>query len=414
MIRKAAVLALGLCACNNSTATPAAGSSGAFAIVNLGGQQKLYLPLGTTQAGGRIAVVDVSRVGNGSSGAPALLKTIAVPGSGQPDATGGDDTVVIAASTTSPTVWFIDPRTDTVTKTLALPDAGTSSFTGPGGYVSGIAVDSAHKRAVLAVWNGFAIVDLATQSIARTIVAPPSENFGYDSIRERILAPFYACTSAVDVNRNPLSICNDYKAPNGALMTDGLNVIDLKDDAIYTFQDPAAANPAQPLGVEPDSAAADPITGVVLIPSEGARDTKLLDLSKAVFDKAKHSVTAPRRSLAADLTGVSIESGHHLAFWEAEGSNEIAVAQLANDATLTHAQLPAPPGSSAWSNLRDPHGIAVATLAGGKPVGLVVNEARTWIARVDLQGLLALQRTGTLGPGETSPVVTLLDATHSP
>ncbi|GAC1491456.1 MAG: hypothetical protein NVS2B11_16200 [Acetobacteraceae bacterium] len=41
--------------------------------------------------------------------------------------TAGDDSVVIAASTTSPTVWFIDPRTDTVTRTLGLStsfDAG--------------------------------------------------------------------------------------------------------------------------------------------------------------------------------------------------------------------------------------------------------------------------------------------------
>lgn len=414
MIRKA-VFVLCLYACSHSSTPPASGSSGAFGIVTIKGQQKLYLPLGNTVTGGSIAVVDVGRAGNGASGAPALIKTIALGAGPQPYSTAGDDTVVIAASTASPTVWFIDPRTDTVTKTLTLDNRGTSSFTSGGGYVTGVAVDSAHKRAVLSVWNGFAIVDLATQTIARTIVAPPSENFGYDSVRERILAPFYDCTSAADVNGNPLSICNDYRAGNNTVMTDGLNVIDLKDDAIYTFQDPAAPNPSQPLGAEPDSAASDPLTGTIVVPSELASDSKIIDLSKAVFDRTKHSVTAPHRSLAADLTGVAVEPGHHLAFWEAEGLNEIAVAQLGNDATLTRAQLPAAPGGTTWSNLGDPHGIAVATgIAGGKPVGFVVNDARTWVARVDLQALLALQHAGTLGPGETAPAVTMLDATHSP
>lgn len=397
-----------LCACGKS-APLATGSSGAFGVVTVNGKQKLYLPLGGTA--NAVAVLDVGVAGNGLSGAPSLLKTI--PISAAAFSTAGDDSVVIAASTDSPTLWFIDPRTDTVVKTLGLSNAGVSHFTSGGGFVTGVAVDPAHGRGVLSVYNGFAIVDLAAQVISRTILAPPSENFGYDSVHERILAPFYNCSSAADPANDPLTLCNDYKTPSGAVMTDGLNVIDLKDDTVYTYQDTKAANPAQPLGSEPDSAAADPLSGLVLVPSEGGANSIAVDLSQAKFDKSARSVTAPHKAIAADLTGVAIEPSRHLGVWEAEGVSEIAVADLGVDGSLVTGQLPGPPGESSWNNLGDPHGIAVAaSISGGRPVGFFVSQDRKWVARVDLLGMLALPRGRTLGSGEIAPLVTMLDASR--
>ena len=402
------LLAVLLCACGKG-APLATGSSGAFGVVTVNGRQKLYLPLGETA--NAVAVLDVGVAGSGLGGAPALIKTI--PLSAAAYSTAGDDGVVIAASTTSPTVWFIDPRSDTVTRTLGLSNTGTSRFTSGGGIVTGVAVDRAHQRAVLSVYNGFAIVDLAAQSILRTILAPPSENFGYDSVHERILAPFYNCSSATDPNNDPLTLCNDYKTAAGAPITDGLNVIDLRDDTVYTYQDPAAANPAQPLGSEPDAAAADPRSGLVVVPSEGSSNSVVVDLSQARFDKAARSVTAPHKLIAADLTGIAIEPSHHLAVWEAEGTAEVAIADLGVDGSLVTGRLPAPPGETSWSNLGDPHGIAVgASILGGKPVAFFVSLDRKWVARVDLLGLLALPRGRTLGAGELAPLVTMLDASH--
>src|SRR5258708_1679139 len=192
---------------------PAAGWPGALGFVRVGGRKKLSLPLIDATLGpqglARIAVVDVGIAGNGSAGAPALIKVVALGGTGAPDSTGGDETIVVAASTLSPVVWFIDPHSDAVVKTLTLTSARTSSFSGGGGYVTGIAVDSGNRRAVLAVWNGFAIVDLDRREIARTILSAPSENFGYDSVAQRIVAPFYACPPTLD-------ICGQYKTPSGA------------------------------------------------------------------------------------------------------------------------------------------------------------------------------------------------------
>ena len=400
-------------ACGKSHA-PAAGSTGAFGIVTVDGKQKMYLLLIDTTLGpqglARIAVVDVGITGNGSAGAPALIKVVALGGTGAPDSTGGDETIVVAASTLSPVVWFIDPHSDAVVKTLTLTNAGTSSFSGGGGYVTGIAVDSGNRRAVLAVWNGFAIVDLDRREIARTIVAAPSENFGYDSVAQRIVAPFYACPTA-------LAICGQYKTPSGATISDGLNVIDLRDDSVYTYQDATAANPAQPLGGEPDSAAADPGTGLAVIPSELNGGSTVLDLAHASFDKTKESFTAPHKTIATvtGLTGVAAEPGRHFAFWEAEGGSLVAVADLRKDNSLVTGEVPSAPGSiNAWSNMGDPHGIAVTTgIANGKPVGFVVNSDRSWIARIDREGMLATLATSQLGPAEMARFVTFLDPSRS-
>ena len=404
----ASSLALSLLSCGKAAQPLAPGSTGAFGIVTVDGKQKLYLP----QATPSILVVDAGLAGSGSSGAPAQLKIIPLGGQEVADSTGGDATIVLAASTHSHTLWFIDPHLDTVVKTATLPYDDQSSFSGGGGYVTGIVVDTAHRRAVLSTGRGFAIVDLDARAILRTIPAAPAENFGYDSGQQRILAPFYDCPQALDV-------CATYKTLAGATMTDGLNLIDLRDDAVYTFQDPAAANPAQPLGGEPDSAAVDPAGGVALIPSEASGGTTVLDLNAAKLDRATKSFTAPRLAIATSpaLTGVSAEPTHHLAFWEEESGSTVAVADLGTEragkiSSLTSGILPSPPGTQeAWSNLGDPHGLAVSTgLHSGRPVGFVVNSTRTWIARIDLLAMLAArQGDKVLGPGEMSAFVTFLD-----
>jgi hypothetical protein len=59
----------------------------------------------------------------------------------------------------------------------------------------------------------------------------------------------------------------------------------------------------------------------------------------------------------------------------------------------------------------DPHGIAVTTgIATGKPVGFVVNAEQRWIARIDLESMLATHSPSPLGPAEMAPFVTFLDA----
>ncbi|HVT10193.1 MAG TPA: hypothetical protein VHM31_06875 [Polyangia bacterium] len=411
--------------------SPAPGGSGAFGVVTIAGHQKMYLPqpgLLTTAGNATIAVVDVGLAGQGVLGAPALLKLIDLGDPAGVTATGGDATVVIAVSTDNRTITFIDPTTDTVTKSITLDASyGTSDFSGGGGFVTGVAVDSPNQRAYLSVWDGFAIVDLSSKTIAGTIKVPPSENFGFDSVNQRILAPFYNCTSASDPDTSAAPpFCANYKDQAGDVMTDGLNVIDLLDDnTVYTYQDPQALSPTSPLGDEPDSAAADPASGKIVVPSEGDALEYVVDLSQATFDKAHKSVTAPHIAIDAsnadELTGVAIEPTSHIAFFESELGPDMGAADLSMETpaapSYVHAPVPELPDGTGWTNLFDPHGIAVTIgLIGGHPVGFLVSSDYHWVARVDLTALLALPTTAGFSPGQlevadASTAVTFLDVT---
>ena len=421
-----AVMSVGA-GCGKSESQAAAGSSGAFGIVTVDGKQKLYLPEPSQNAAGHgeIAVVDVGVEGDGVNGANAQLSRIDLGTSDYATATGGDSTVVVAASTFFPTVWLIDPHTDAVTKTLTLPDSyGSSSFSGGGGYVTGIAVDSANHRAILSVWNGFALLDTTSGTITQVIEAPPSENFGFDSVKQRIIAPFYGCESSTDATYTPPPFCGDYKDTTGVEMTDGVNVIDLATGTVYTYQDPDYANEDSggtgntPVDTEPDSAAVNPNTGVVVVASEGAGNKHVIDLGNGDFDSGSKAVTASQHVVDDDyagLTGVSIEPSSNLAFLEGEGSSSVGVLKLddANDGNgkIIVGQMPDLPDGNSWSNMGDPHGIAVTTgINDGQSVGFVVTYDGQWVARVDLEAFAGMtpDLTGIVAPAEMASVVTYL------
>jgi hypothetical protein len=413
---------------------PAAGGTGAFGIVTVNGRQKMYLPQTTAGADGNavIVVVDVGLVGNGVNGAPAQVATIDLGSPNYATATGGDSTVVVAVSTQYNTVYFIDPATDTLTGSLTLDDTyGQSSFSGGGGFVTGVAIDSANDRAILSVWNGFAIVSLKTRTITSVIQAPPTENFGFDSAHQRLISPFYDCTGSlvtVDGSSVMPSSCNTPVAPDGTVISDGLSIVDLTDGTVYTYEQSnqpdggfngQILDPTAPVGFSPDSAAADPTTGVIVVPSEGGGFQNVIDLSRATFDKTMRTVTAPQNVIPnLNLDGVAVEASAHLAFWEQEFDSFVAVADLtqanAGGTASVTGTMPAVPGGTVFLNLGDPHGIAVTTsIAGGGPVGFVVDSGFQWVARVDLAAMVKNAQpdaSATLTDVQMAPYVTFLDA----
>jgi hypothetical protein len=365
-------------------------------------------------------VVDVGVAGNGVAGAPALITTVDLGSSDTATATGGDSTMVLAVSTDYGDIWFIDPTTDTLKKTLKLDSTyGQSGFSGGGGYITGAAVDSANHRAILSVWNGFALVDLGSQSITTVIQAPPSENFGFDSVHQRILAPFYDCSSS-QANGMAPSSCNSPMAGDAGAQPAGLSIIDLSDNTVYTYEDFNATDPTNPLGTEPDSASADPSNQIYVVPDEGAGVENVLDFSKATFDKAAKTVTAPNAVLTGfGLEGVAVEPTHHLGFWEGEDSSNVAVVDLvaANSGSQAWVggTMPSPPTGGSFTTLGDPHGIAVTTsIIDGSSVGFLVDSGMQWVARVDLKKLQSLEMgdaSVTAGTAQMQGAVTYLDAT---
>jgi hypothetical protein len=412
---------------------PPGGGTGAFGVVTINGLQKLYLPLPDIPTGKttyQLAVVDVGIAGAGTAGAPARIGYVDLGSATDvATATGGDSTVVIAASTSSNKIWFIDPATDKVTATLTLDASyGTSDFSGGGGYVTGIAMDSRH-RAVLSVWNGYIVVDTSAHTIVQSVLVAPSENFGFDATTSRIIAPFYDCGSGSAGTGTPPP-CDSYLDAAGVPISEGLNIIDLEDSppTIYTYQLPTAVSPlesAAPVGGEPDSAAIDTSTGIAVVPSEDGDFANVIDLSHATFDRAAktatgtasihHTVDASGRS-----EGVSIDPVEHIAFFEGEASSDIGVIDLSKASmgmgAYLHADMPDKPSGGSWENMFDPHGIAVTTgILDGHPVGFVVDVSdspNAWVARIDLHRFLALTPStpGMATSAEVAPAVTFLDA----
>jgi hypothetical protein len=406
-----------------------AGGTGAFGIVTVNGVQKMYLPVQNPNDAGdaAIAVVNVGIAGNGVSGAPALIDEVDLGGTQTATTTGGTSAMIVAATTASDDVWFIDPTTDKVVKHITLAAAsGQSSFSGGGGSVTGIATDANLNIAILSVWNGFAIVDLGTQALKTVVQAPPSENFGYDSVKQRILAPFYNCTSSTGLDGGTPSSCNTPMSPSdGGVMQTGLSVIDISvtPPVVYTYEDPNAQDPTNPLGGEPDSASADPTNQIYVVASEADGYENVLDFSKASFDTATLTVTAPHVILqTTEYDGVAIEPSSHLGFLELEGDNTVAVISVvaanAGNQQYVYGTMPnLPNGGGGYTNLLDPHGIAVTTSvleAGNKPVGFVVDSQLQWVARVDLDTLQSLAESDAsvqAGTTQLQSAVTYLDAT---
>jgi hypothetical protein len=403
-------------------------------VVTVNGLQKLYLPLPDIPTGKttyQLAVVDVGIGGAGTMGAPARLGYVDLGSDiDVATATGGDSTVVVAASTSSNKIWFIDPATDKVTATLTLDASyGTSDFSGGGGYVTGIAMDDQH-RAVLSVWNGFIVVDTSTHAVVTSVLAAPSENFGFDATTSRIISPFYDCGSGSAGTGTPPP-CDSYLDSAGVPISEGLNVIDLKDSppTVYTYQFPAAVSPLEagaPVGGEPDSAAIDTSTGIAVVPSEEGDFANVIDLAHATFNKGAKTVTGTATTHhTVDATGrsegVSIDPVKHIAFFEGESSSDIGVMDLSKASTgmgaYLHADMPDKPSGLSWSNMFDPHGIAVTTgILDGHPVGFVVDVSdspNVWVARIDLERFLALTPSTPFmaTSAEVAPAVTFLDAT---
>jgi hypothetical protein len=414
-----------------------AGGTGAFAVVAAGGTEKLYLPrYGSTTSAPSLAVVDVAAPGDGIHGAPGRVASVDLgTAAGDDDyatVTAGDSTIVVAASTVSPTIWFVDPRTDELLGKTRLDESyGQTTFSGNGGYVTSIAMDSANRRALLAVWNGIAVVDVRSRRVQRVVPAPPSENIGFDPVRRWVLAPFYDCASSLDSRGDTPPACAKPHAQNGSPMTDGLSVVDLKDDTVYTFQYAESEIAGAPVGTMPASAAIDSETGLAVVASKGRLDQTIIDFSRARFDEHTHWVEAPVTVLRGNALGdVAIASPDHLAFWEGEHASDVAGARLptlapgvetttvdAGDAgggslepDYVFGRMPALPDGTPWKNVASSHGVAV--WPGSSDIGafgVTVSEDYRWVARVDLKTLIALP-SDYHETSEVAGAVTLLDA----
>jgi hypothetical protein len=172
---------------------------------------------------------------------------------------------------------------------------------------------------------------------------------------------------------------------------------------------------------ELDGAAIDCTTDIAAASVEFTNDIFLADLKQAVFTPGSGGSpgtwTAPAQLqplaglVGITSTGLSIAPSGHVGIMQAEfGGNDFAVFSLPSTSgsgtpavsDWVAATVPNTP-SGAWNNTFDPHGVTAYTSpSSGKPLGVLLNSGRTFLAVIDLNALLAAPRvagTHTLSPG---------------
>jgi hypothetical protein len=356
-------------------------------------------------------VVDAASTGHGGSGYLATIDLGAVDG--EAEAVAATPGLVIAVSLQYPSIWLIDPATDTVIKFLKLPDGyGFWDVSNRNISMMGVAIDPVRRRAYISVWSGFLILDLDTQDFTGNIYAAPSEHFAFDPVGNRLVAPFYNCPDPGTFTATPPP-CSDYRSldAGNTLITQGINVIDLGTGHVFTYVNPDAPDQSAPAGLLPDAAAMDPTGGLAIVPVEIPSETLVLDLGHATFTEPTGgtgagtftaSIIELGTSPDSEITGVAIETISRLGIGSSEVDSNIAFYDLtrpmATGTAITGGLPSLPWGAGSWIGHGDPHNV-LAGVVDGKPVAWLLSQNNKWLARIDLEAVQQLALT-TSSPGD--------------
>jgi hypothetical protein len=356
-----------------------------------------YLPQGNWEEGS--AAVNVVPIetssGLGTGGAPTAITTGSTPNSCSSNSLTGE-TVCVGNNTD---VFLINGTT--LTSTVQSSADTTQTFSGGSCENCGVVVDSTTNRALITVGlssggpGGYQFLDLGGTPTFETPIPAgvgTSEDVSIDPVRHFILSPNESFVNG-DVS--------DYQIVN----------ISTSTPAIFN-------NSLSSLGPQEwDSAGEDCTTGIALATDEGTGNLFIADLTQASFtpgtdgapgtwtDAASALVNFPEfESLAAGTCGIAVAPGTHLAMVTGEfGGNLEGIVELpSTSGSGTPAfpdyvafTMPAPPTEEGWSQGFDPHTVtAYVSPNSKKAYGVLENGDFSYVAIVDLQGLLSAPRTG--------------------
>ena len=334
-----------------------------------------YVPKGnwdSTTTG--VSLVNVE----GSSVTPTLISTPNVVNAAASNPFTGE-TVATANNTD---VYLLNGSS--VTNTLSSAGNSTIGFSGGSPTDAGIAMDSTHNRAVVALsvngTPGYQFLDLNSNTFGSPIASPDGE-----VSEDPLIDPF----------RNLLLSASE----------DGnFEIADLSNPANPAFYENATGE------AELDSTAEDCSTGIAIAPSEYAQPSSvyIADLSQAAFSAGTPAGTwsAPSQVQTLDESNLgdagasasAVAQGTHTGVVAGEfGGNEITAIKLPSTSgsgtpaisDWVTCGIDATPDGSAWSEGDDPHTMtAYQSPNGGDAIGLFGNEGTNWLARVDLTQLL--------------------------
>jgi hypothetical protein len=276
------------------------------------------------------------------------------------------------------------------------------SFSGGSCTICGVAADTGENRFIVAANDGYRVYSYASSAATGVFPIPVSENFAYDSVRNRIIAPEYE------------------PAPGSTNRV--FNIVNLNNNKVYRWN--KSTSSCSDLGsqtstcsgarAEIDSAAVDLATGIVQLIFEFRPAVAMIDMGQASFDEATQTFLAPSFYTEADAPRVSIAGAgaasatqNYLFLSEEFGASETGVMRLPatsgtggafpavnpNPVFVDLRAISNPECSSsgsvyAFATKGDPHGLALFTgLIGGKQTGLLIDSSDRCAALIDLAGL---------------------------
>lgn len=268
----------------------------------------------------------------------------------------------------------------TLTATLTSGATAAQSFSGGSCRNCGVAIDAANNRAIVVEGlasggpGGFQFLDLSSNAFAAPVGggASTSENVLFDPQLNLVLSP----------NEQ-----GNYQ------------LFDTTTSTVMNFSVPG----------ELDSAAEDCSTGIALASDEFTGNVVLVDLSQRTTSGSTWSAPTITQNLpefasfSAGTNGIAVVPGSHLGVVTGEfGGAGFGVIQLPATSgsgtphVLDYAavNMPNDPSGAAWQMGLDPHTVTAYTSPNtGKPLAVISNDARTFVALVDLAGLLGASRT---------------------
>ncbi len=373
-----------------SSPTPAPNAclpSSSIAVLVQGKNVTVYAPQGnwgSETTGVKVVPIETSS-GVGTGGAPTSVTTASVVNSCSSNSTTGQ-TVCVANNTD---VYLINGTT--LTSTLTSGATASESFSGGECENCGVVVDSSTNKALITVGletggpGGYQFLDLgATPTFETPIPAGTdvSEDVSIDPVRHLILSP----------NESSIYQIVNTSTPTAALFNNQL------EDGEF------------------DSAGEDCTTGIALATVEFTGNLFIADLTQAEFtpgtpagtwtDTASQLVNFPEfDNLSAGTCGIAVAPGTHLGIVTGEFGGDLeGVIQLpATSGSGMPAfvdyvafTVPSPPApEEGWSEGFDPHTVtAYVSPNSGKAYAVLENADFSYVAVVDLQGLLSAPRTG--------------------
>jgi len=273
----------------------------------------------------------------------------------------------------------------TVSRTLTTGATAVQQFPGGTCRNCGVAIDAFHNRAAVAIGlsgrsrAGFQFLDVGTGALS-----PPISADGYLT-SEQIL---------IDGARNLLL---------SASVLNGYQLVDAASSSVFRLSPTSVLNGP---GVM-DAGAEDCETGIALASMRGSSQVFLADLTQASFDGSLLSTstnlqTVPELASFARTSGIAVAPGTSHLGAVAGRSNSVGLVAFRLPASAggvpalvdwAAAPLPNDPRGRAWSLASEPHLLTAYARPGtGRAFAVMANDARTFLAVVDLQALLEAPR----------------------